>query len=95
MDMRNLVGDNTVLLSVMNGIESEEQLGAVFGMNKVLYAVAVGIDAMREGNVVTYSRKEERFISVKPDNSGLTERVKALQSLFTRAGIVSETPRRT
>lgn len=90
-DMRNLVGDNTVLLSVMNGIESEEQLGAVFGMNKVLYAVAVGIDAMREGNVVTYSRKGKIYFG-EADNSGLTERVKALQSLFTRAGIVSETP---
>jgi 2-dehydropantoate 2-reductase len=91
-DMRNLVGDHTVLLSVMNGIESEEQLGAAFGMEKVLYAVAVGIDAVREGHVVIYSKRGKLYFG-EADNSALTERVKALQSLFASAGIVSEIPK--
>jgi len=90
-DMRPLVGDRTALLSVMNGIESEEQLGALFGMDKVLYAIAVGIDAMREGDGVTYSKKGKLYFG-EARNSELTERVKALQALFIRAGILCEIP---
>lgn len=89
--MRNQVGPNTVLLSVMNGIESEERLGAVFGMEKVLYAVAVGIDAMREGGAVTFSKRGKLYFG-EAENSTTSGRVKTLQSLFTRAGIVSEVP---
>ena len=90
-DMRDLVGKRSVILSVMNGIESEEQLGAALGMEKVLYAVAVGIDAVREGHVVTYSKRGKLYFG-EARNSAHTERVKALQALFTGAGIVSEIP---
>jgi 2-dehydropantoate 2-reductase len=90
-DMRNVVGKNTLFLSVMNGIESEEQIGAVYGMEKVLYAVVVGIDAMREENVVTYSKKGKLYFG-EAANASLTDRVKALHALLERAGIVSEIP---
>ena len=90
-DMRDLVGERTVILSVMNGIESEEQLGAALGMEKVLYAVAVGIDAVREGHAVTYSKRGKLYFG-EARNPALTERVKALQALFGRAGIISEVP---
>ena len=90
-DMRNAVGEKTLFLSVMNGIESEVQIGAVYGMEKVLYAVAVGIDAMREENVVTYSKKGKLYFG-EASNTSLSDRVKALQALFERAGIVSEIP---
>jgi 2-dehydropantoate 2-reductase len=90
-DMRNVVGEKTLFLSVMNGIESEEQIGAAYGMEKVLYAAAVGIDAMRKENVVTYSKKGKLYFG-EADNSSLTSRVKALRTLFDRAGIISEIP---
>jgi 2-dehydropantoate 2-reductase len=90
-DMKTVVSENTLFLSVMNGIESEEQIGAVYGMEKVLCAVAVGIDAMREGNTVTYSKKGKLYFG-EAANLSFTERVKALQSLFERAGISSHIP---
>jgi 2-dehydropantoate 2-reductase len=90
-DIKTVVGENTLFLSVMNGIESEEQIGAVYGMEKVLYAAAVGIDAMRGDNRVTYSKKGKLYFG-EAANSSLTERVRALQSLFERAGIASEIP---
>ena len=37
-DMGCVIGPQTTILSVMNGIDSEEQIGAVYGMGKVLYA---------------------------------------------------------
>jgi len=90
-DMRKAVGRKTHILSVMNGIRSEEQIGAVYGMDKVLYAIAMGIDAVREGNAVTCST-QGKILFGEPDNSVLSGRVKSLQTLFTKAGIVHETP---
>jgi len=46
-EMKNRVGGDTIILSLMNGIDSEERLGAVYGMDKVLYALTMGIDALR------------------------------------------------
>ena len=90
-DMRNRVGAETAIISVMNGIESEEQIGAVYGMEKVLYAVSVGIDALREGNHVNYSNQGKIFFG-EARNAFLTDRVKHIQALLGRAGINYETP---
>lgn len=90
-EMKNRVGDETTILSVMNGIDSEERIGAVYGMGRVLYCVSVGIDALREGNRVVYTTQGRLFIG-EAVNPSLTERVRRVQALFSRAGIVYETP---
>ncbi|MDQ1333131.1 MAG: 2-dehydropantoate 2-reductase [Thermodesulfobacteriota bacterium] len=90
-DIRNRIGENTVLLSVMNGIDSEAQLGAAYGMEKVLYAVAVGIDALREGNRLTYTTQGRLFFG-EAKNPVASQRVKDVQALFDRAAIAYETP---
>ena len=90
-DIEYRVGDNTLMLSVMNGIDSEEQIGAVYGMEKVLYAVAVGIDAVRQGNHVTYTT-QGKLLFGEAENLTLTERVKRMQALFDRAAIAYDTP---
>jgi 2-dehydropantoate 2-reductase len=75
----------------MNGIESEERIGVVYGMKNVLYAVSVGIDALREGNCVNYSNQGKIFFG-EVKNTSLTDRVKRIQALFDKAGIIYETP---
>lgn len=90
-DIRNRVGEKTILLSVMNGIDSEAALGAAYGKEKVLYAVAVGIDALREDNRLTYTTQGRLFFG-EAENHVISERVRNLQSLFERAGIAYETP---
>jgi 2-dehydropantoate 2-reductase len=90
-DMKSVVGNDTIILSVMNGIDSEEQIGSVYGMGKVLYAIVVGIDAVRQGNMVTFSKQGKLFFG-EAENRVPSERVKSVQSLFQRAGITYETP---
>lgn len=90
-DMENRVGGKTTILSVMNGIESEERIGALYGIDAVLYAVAVGIDAVRVGNRVSYANRG-KILFGEAKNLFLTERVKRVQALFDRAGIAHETP---
>lgn len=90
-DLKPFVGPDTVILSVMNGLESEAIIGAAVGEEKVLFAISVGIDAVRQGNRLTYSNPG-RHIFGEADNTVVSERVRRVQEAFTRAGIAWETP---
>jgi len=90
-DIRNRIGEKTTILSVMNGIDSEEELGAAYGMEKVLYAVAVGIDALREDNRLTYTTQGKLFFG-EARNQFVSKRVREVQVLFDKAAIPYETP---
>ena len=90
-DLRNRVSEKTAILSVMNGLESEEIIGSVYGADKMLYCIAVGIDAQRTGNVIDYSKGGTLYFG-EADNADLSERVLRIQALFDRAGIAYTTP---
>ena len=89
--LRNFVGQNTVFLSIMNGLDSEPLIGAVYGKEKVLFATAVGIDAQRDGNVINFSKNGTIFFG-ETNNAVLSKRVKDIQELFKIAGINYQTP---
>jgi 2-dehydropantoate 2-reductase len=90
-NLGKLVGDSTVFLSVMNGLESEETIGALYGMDKVVYATSVGIDALRQGNQITYTRPGTHYFG-EAKNSSISPKVRRVQEAFKRAGINYETP---
>jgi 2-dehydropantoate 2-reductase len=54
--MSGAVGRGTVILSLLNGISSERMLAERFGPDKLLMCVAQGMDAVREGQSVRYTR---------------------------------------
>ncbi|MCL6625275.1 ketopantoate reductase family protein [Alicyclobacillus shizuokensis] len=89
--LRNHVGPDTIILSLMNGISSEEMLGHAFGMDRVLYGMCVEIDALRIGTSVTYSTFGRVCFGEKT-NKVISPKVEAVQSLFERAGIPYEIP---
>ena len=90
-DLEKLVGEHTIILTVMNGLDSEEYLGSVYGKDKLLYAVSVAIDAVREGNQVRYSNPGKHYFG-EADNTHISPRVRRVQAAFERAGIAYETP---
>jgi len=50
---RHLVGPETTVLSVLNGIASEPMLGQAFSPEQVVWCVAQKMSALKEGNRVT------------------------------------------
>ncbi|MBN1660077.1 MAG: ketopantoate reductase family protein [Anaerolineae bacterium] len=90
-DLKHLVGDETKIVSMMNGLDSEETIGALYGRERVLYGVCVGIDALREGNRVTYTVPGKHYFG-EATNDPPGERVRRVQAAFQRAGIRYETP---
>ncbi|NLC42993.1 MAG: ketopantoate reductase family protein [Clostridiales bacterium] len=53
-EAKPFVSENTVILSLLNGITSEEQIGAVFGKKHMLYSVALGMDPIRKGYQISF-----------------------------------------
>jgi 2-dehydropantoate 2-reductase len=90
-DLKSVVGDETTIISVMNGLDSEEVIGAVYGIDKMLYAVSVGIDALREGNRINYTKPGKHYFG-HADNTHIDECVRRVQAAFDQAGITYETP---
>jgi 2-dehydropantoate 2-reductase len=83
-----LVGERTTILSVMNGLESEEIIGAVYGMEKLVYAIAVGIDAVGTGNCFTYANRGRIVFGPAPETGA--GRVVRLGEALDRAGIPNQ-----
>ena len=54
--MQTSIDEHTIIMSVMNGISSEEIIGKRYGMNRVLYTVAQGMDAMRFGSSLRFTQ---------------------------------------
>jgi len=90
-DLKNLVGEQTTIISIMNGLDSEEIIAALYGWDKVLYTIALGIDAVREGNRITFTRPGKYYFG-QATNEQIGERVRRVQAAFDRAGIAYETP---
>jgi len=86
-----LIGDSTLIISVMNGLESEAYIGSIYGMDKMLYAISVGIDAIRQENQITYTKPGKHYFG-EATNTQLSQRVLQVQEAFNRAGITYETP---
>jgi 2-dehydropantoate 2-reductase len=51
--IKNFVGENTIIISLLNGISSEEEISSVYGENKVIPAYFIGHSAVREKNSVS------------------------------------------
>lgn len=83
--MRRCVGQNTTILSLLNGISSEEIIGAQYGMERVIYTVAQGMDAVREGGALHYTKPGTLHIGLTPTTD--PQRLTAVVEFFRRAGV--------
>lgn len=75
---KNQVGENTIILSVMNGISSEEVIAARFGRERVLYSVAPGMDAVKLGSRLTYTQCGTLSIGIPKTEPEKQERLDAV-----------------
>ena len=90
-DLDSFAGEQTIFLSVMNGLDSEEMIGERFGREKILYAIALGIDAVREGNRIDYSAGGKIFFG-EAQNAAPSPKVTRVQEALNRAGIPNDVP---
>ncbi len=82
-DAEQQIGPDTLILSLLNGIVSEEIIGRRYGQDKVLYAVAQGMDGIRSGNELVY-RNMGLVCFGEGEKGLLTPRVRRVEEFFIR-----------
>ena len=86
-DIAKFVGPDTVILSVLNGITSEEHIDAAYP-GHTLWSVAIGMDATRTGRTLVFNQAGK--IQFGERSGEMTDRVKAVDEYLTACGIASE-----
>ncbi len=81
--IRNQVGDHTLILSLLNGISSEDVIANIYGREKVVDCVAYGMDAVKEGNRLTYRNMGKLCVGTHLGGAP-TEQVLRVARFFTR-----------
>jgi 2-dehydropantoate 2-reductase len=89
--IRNFVGERTIILSLLNGITSEAEIGAVYGPEKVLYSFVIGTDAAREGTRTRFTNIG-RIVFGEKRNDAYSPQVNAVKELFDRTGVPYRIP---
>ena len=90
--LRPRVGPGTVILSLLNGVDSEAVLAAELPQATVLLALTVGIDAVRHGREVSYTSLG-RVMFGEPTNLGEPgPAVRRVADILRAAGIAYVIP---
>lgn len=89
-EVAHLVGPDTILLSALNGIRSEEDLGRKFGKEKVVHCIAQKMAAMKEGNTAVCTNPGELALGVL--DGGKKENLSVVKSFFDKTGFAYSCP---
>ena len=88
--IQNFVGENTIIISLLNGITSEEKIAQKYGRDKVLHSYFIGHSAVREGNNVTQDGVGKIYFG-SPYKENL-HKVQKLKEFFEKNNIDYEIP---
>lgn len=88
-DIQKFVGDRTQILCVMNGVESEERVAAVYGWEQVLYSYMRVSIVMKDGRA-DFDPYWGKVHFGEARNETLTKRTAAVKKLFERCDIPYE-----
>ena len=80
------VGPQTLIVSLINGVTSEGVIAQRFGAANVLYSVAQGMDAVKEGNRLTYAHPGVIVLGER-EPGPVSVRVQAVADVLTARGV--------
>ena len=80
---------NTIIASVMNGIDSEEIIRKNSNNAKIILSIPIGMDAVRNNNSTTYT-KEGKIVFNKFDSVITDKDIEKVKTLFDQCNISSE-----
>lgn len=78
------LGDNTLIVSALNGIASERVLAKAFGNERVVYCVAQQMDARKVGNQLYYRDAGQLVIGAMTDNPNEKANVAKVATIFNQ-----------
>ncbi len=84
-NIKNFISENTIILSLLNGIESEERLKEKYPSANILKSFYVGAASMREGNSITYHNIGDIVLGTENKQEEMV--LEKIVNLFTRHNI--------
>ncbi len=87
---RPFCGENTVVISFLNGVSSEGILAEILKPKKLLYCSVQGMDATRQGSNVMYSKTG--YIAFGERDNSRSETVQAVADFFDAMGLAYRVP---
>ena len=91
IDTKNIIGPQTVILPILNGVSARDELLKAYPDNYILYGLSIGIDAVREGTkVISEDMGRIQFGDRFNDFENLSDEVKAVKEVFEKSGVKHE-----
>lgn len=91
-NLENFVGEDTIILSLLNGIVSEDVLAKKYGWDKVLYAYFVGHTSTRSDRYIDFDGQGDIVFGEK-ENSVLSERVLKVKAFLEENNVQYQLPK--
>ena len=88
--LRNIVKDDTIFISVMNGIESENVIKEYYGDKHLLYCEVHGMDAVKEENKIYFSKPG--LVCFGSKDNKITKDVKSVEEVLKKSNLPYEIP---
>ncbi len=88
-NVKNFVKDDTIILSLLNGVTSESIIAKEYGWNKLLLSYFIGHSAMREGRFITHDGEGKIVFGSKDSDKSNEIRLK---EYFDHTGIDYKIP---
>ncbi|MDR1482975.1 MAG: 2-dehydropantoate 2-reductase, partial [Synergistaceae bacterium] len=90
---RSQVGPDTVVISLLNGITSEIEIGEAYGKKKILLSLALGTDPVRTGDGTTFTTLGTIPFGEAVNREGTFSRnVLLIEDFFKRVGLRYDIP---
>lgn len=84
--IKKFISGDTIILSLLNGITSEEIIGRSYGIEKILHSFVVGTDAVRNGTDITF-KNTGKIVFGAAAGSFDNENVLMVKEFFEQTGI--------
>ncbi len=91
-EIEPFVTQNTIIISLLNGIKSEDEIIKKYGKEKVLYSYYIGHTSTRIKNCVTHDGIYKTVFGER-DNTIYSDNVKRLKDFFEKTNISYEIPK--
>ncbi len=91
-NIKNFVKDDTIILSLLNGVTSEEIIAKTYGWKHTLISYFIGHSAMRQGNIITHDGAGDIVFGVKDNQLTDASDIEILKAFFEKVGVTYRIP---
>jgi 2-dehydropantoate 2-reductase len=91
-NIENFVKEDTIIISLLNGVTSEEIIAEKYGWKHTMISFFIGHSAMRQGNNITHDGVGQIVFGIKnPQDTDIND-IKKIKTFFDKVGIDYKTP---